>query len=125
MLSTAQITAVYQAACLVVTAEAEREHMRAAHASPPSQWPSETQVQGWPQPAQDAYRAAMDRYVRALNQLARLVPEAEAPLHILHERQHLVRVAYDDIVGDPRGGKVITVAVYPLLIPTVSSLSPE
>lgn len=112
----AQITAVYQAACRVLTTYEELEQVRASYASPPSQWPQEAQVSGWPQEAQDAYHAATRRYVTALNGLVKLVPEALAPLHFAHGGQQLLRIAYEDVQDDPRGGKFITVLVYPLLI---------
>jgi len=115
--SDARITAAYQAACLVLATYAEFEQVRASYASPPSQWPRDEQVSGWPPEASGAYYAAMGRYRTALDGLVRMVPESFAPLHFAHGSRKLLRVAYEDVEGDPRGGKFITVQVYPLIIP--------
>ncbi|HEY8287164.1 MAG TPA: hypothetical protein VIJ28_22470 [Chloroflexota bacterium] len=79
-------------------------------------------MSGWPREARDAYNAAMGHYVTVLNHLVELVPESLAPLHFAHGSQHLLRVAYEDVQGDPRGGTVITVVVYPLLHPEADRL---
>jgi hypothetical protein len=117
MLTDAQISAVYQAACLVLMTYEELQQVRTSYASPPFQWPQEAQVSEWPAEARYAYDAATRRYLAALNRLVELVPEALAPLHFVHGSRQIVRIAYEDVQDDPRGGTFITVTAYPLLIP--------